>query len=89
MAGVGKSRQKSIIQLLPAFLTQRSTVLVVHALILSHLDCCAIIWSSAAKKDLAKLQLAQNKAACLALNCLPITAHTELTSTACMIAFHG
>jgi hypothetical protein len=50
-------------------LARRSTVLVVQALILSHLDYCPVMWSGAAKKDLAKLQLAQNQAAHLALNC--------------------
>ena len=40
-----------------------------QALVLSHFDYCLVIWSSAAKKDLAKLQLAQNRAARLVLNC--------------------
>jgi hypothetical protein len=31
------------------------------------LDYCPVMWSSAAKKDLVKLQLAQNRAACFAL----------------------
>jgi hypothetical protein len=36
---------------------------------LSNLDYCPVVWSSAARKDLVKLQLAQNRAACFALNC--------------------
>ena len=46
--------------------TQKSSVLlVIEALVLSHLDYCPVIWSNAVKKDLEKLQLAQNRA----LNC--------------------
>jgi hypothetical protein len=50
---------------------------VVPALVFSHLDYCPVIWSSAAKKDLAKLQLAENRAACLALN---YTYRTEINN---------
>jgi uncharacterized membrane protein len=50
-------------------LTRKSTALVDQAPVLSHLDYCPVIWSSAAKKGLAKLQLALNRALCLALNC--------------------
>ena len=47
-----------------------STVkLVIQSLVLSSLDYCPTIWSSASKKDLDKLQLAQNRAARLALRC--------------------
>ena len=42
---------------------------VIQALILSHLDYCSAIWSSAANKELYKLQLVQNRAARLALQC--------------------
>ena len=35
---------------------------------LSYLDYCPVVWSSAARKYLVKLQLAQNRAACLALH---------------------
>ena len=42
---------------------------VIQSLVLSQLDYCPSIWSSAAKKDLSKLQIAQNKAARLALHC--------------------
>ena len=34
---------------------------------MSHLDYCSVVWSGATKRDLGKLQLAQNRAAQLAL----------------------
>ena len=40
-----------------------------QALVLSHLGYCPVIWSSAAKKDLVKLHLAQNRATHLAIHC--------------------
>jgi hypothetical protein len=52
-----------------AFLTPHSTKQVLQALVLSYLDFCPVIWSSAAKKDLVKLQLAQNRASRLAHHC--------------------
>lgn len=42
---------------------------VVQSLVLSHLDYCTVIWSSATKEHLKKLQIAQNRAARLALGC--------------------
>ena len=50
-----------------AALTTLSTRQVLQALVLSHLDYCSVVWSSATKRDLGKLQLAQNRAAQLAL----------------------
>jgi hypothetical protein len=38
-------------------------------LVLSHLDYCPVVGSGATKRDLGKLQLAQNRAAQLALKC--------------------
>ena len=52
-----------------SFLTPASRVLVTQALVLSHLDYCSALWSGADKKHLSKLQIAQNKAARLALHC--------------------
>lgn len=49
---------------------------VVKSLILSHLDYCSPVWSSASKSLLNKLQIAQNRAARLVLHC-PIRANTE------------
>ncbi|KAK6320212.1 hypothetical protein J4Q44_G00093190 [Coregonus suidteri] len=66
---VKMGRGMSVIKIFSAFLTQKSTVLVVQALVLSHIDYCPVIWSSAAKQYLAKMHLAQNRAARLALNC--------------------
>ena len=42
---------------------------VVRSLVLSHLEYCPVIWSSAAQKHIKKLQIAQNRAARLVLNC--------------------
>ena len=41
----------------------------VRSVVLSHLEFCPVVWSSAARKHLQKLQVAQNRAARLALNC--------------------
>lgn len=46
-----------------------TTLQVIHALVLSHLHFCSSIWSSAAYKELHKLQLVQSGAARLALRC--------------------
>ena len=43
--------------------------LVIQSLVLSNLDYCPVIWSSASKQNMCKLQLAQNRAARLALRC--------------------
>ena len=59
----------SCIRRCSSFLTPASRVLVTQALVLSHLDYCSAVWSGAAKKHLSKLQIAQNKAARLALHC--------------------
>lgn len=42
---------------------------IIQSLVLSHLEYCPVIWSSAAKTHIQKLQIAQNKAARLALHC--------------------
>ena len=42
---------------------------VLNALVLSQLDYCFVIWSSASMNDMKKLQIVQNKAARCALNC--------------------
>jgi hypothetical protein len=66
---VKMGRGPSVIKTCSAFLTQKSTGLVVQDLVLSHFDYCPVIESSAANKYLAKLQLAQHRAAHLVLNC--------------------
>ena len=50
-------------------LTNTSVRLVIQSLVLSNLDYCPVIWSSASKQEISKLQLAQNRAARLALRC--------------------
>ena len=62
-------RSLSIIKRCSAFLTALSTRQVLQALVLSHLDYCSVVCSGATKKDLRKLQLAQNRAARLAPGC--------------------
>ena len=42
---------------------------IVCSLVLCHLDYCSVIWSSASKTLLRKLQVAQNKAVRLVLKC--------------------
>jgi hypothetical protein len=58
----------SVIKRCSAFLRPHSTKQVLQVLVLSYLDYCPVIWSSAAK-DLVKLQLAQNRVAGFALHC--------------------
>lgn len=52
-----------------AFVTPSIIKPVIHSLALSHLEYCSVIWSSALKSDMKKLQVAQNKAARLVLGC--------------------
>ena len=42
---------------------------IVQTLALTHLDYCPMVWSSAAKKDIVKVQMVQNRAARIALCC--------------------
>lgn len=66
---VKMGRNISIIKRCSAFVTPQLIKQVIQTLVLSHLDYCPMIWSNATKKDLGKLQLAQNRAARLALRC--------------------
>ena len=52
----------SIIKHCSAFLTTLSTRQVLQALVLLYLDYCSVVWSVATKRDVRKLQLAQNRA---------------------------
>ena len=61
--GIGMARKCS------GFITPSIMKSVIHSLVLSNLEYCPVIWSSATKLDLGKLQIAQNKAARLALGC--------------------
>ena len=58
-----------VIKRCSAFLTPHSKKQVLQALVLSNLDYRPVVWPSAATKDLVKMQLAQNTATRLALNC--------------------
>ena len=42
---------------------------LMQALVLSQLDYCTVIWSNTSENNRNKLQVAQNKAACIVLNC--------------------
>ena len=66
---VKMERGLAVIKTCSAFLTPHSKKQVLQALVLSNLDYCPIVWSSAARKDLFKLQLAQNRVVHSALNC--------------------
>ena len=59
----------SVIRRGAQLLTASTVKLALQSLVLSSLDYCPTIWSGAAKQDLDKLQLTQNRAACLALRC--------------------
>ena len=49
---------------------------IVQSLVLCHLDYCSTVWSSAASGDMRKLQVVQNRAARLILNC-PLRANVS------------
>jgi hypothetical protein len=66
---VKMGRALSVIKRCSAFVTSHSKKQVLQALVLSYLDYCPVVWLSAARKDLVKLQLAQNRVARLALHC--------------------
>ncbi len=51
------------------YLTPEIRRQVVQTLVLCHLDYCSVIWASAPKSELIKLQTAQNRAARLTLDC--------------------
>jgi len=55
--------------------------IVTESLILCHLSYCTEVWSSAIKKDLTKIQVAQNKASRLVLGCSITTSPDQMYST--------
>ncbi len=77
--GKGISMARRCITYIPAPILKR----LMESLALSHLEYCLVMWSSAAKKELHKLQLAQNRAARLVLRCSyrtnVITMHKRLS----------
>ena len=66
---VKMGRGLAVIKRCSAFLIPHSKKLLLQALVLSNLDYCRVLWSSAARKDIVRLQLAQNRVARLALHC--------------------
>lgn len=67
----------AIIKTCLPYLTSTTLRQVIQSFTLSHLQYSSVIWSSAAKKELNKLQLVQNRATRLALNC-PSRTNVEL-----------
>ena len=65
MMGKGIAMSRKCSGYVPSFVMN----VVVRSLVLSHLEYCPVIWSSAAQKHLNKLQIAQNRAARLVLRC--------------------
>lgn len=63
------SRNISMIRRAAHLLSGSTVQLVLQSLVLSCLEYCPTIWSSASKQDLHKLQITQNRAARLALRC--------------------
>lgn len=57
------SRGLSIFKRCVNFLPQYCISQIAQAIVLSYLDYCPMVWSSASSKDLDKLQLVQNRAA--------------------------
>ena len=74
-------RGVSLVKIIVKYLPMGVRTQVLDALVLSQLDYCLVIWSSAAEKDLNKLQVAQNKAARCALQCSYRTRVTEMLET--------
>ena len=62
-------RGLAVIKRCAKLLPQEYIPQIVQTLVLTHLDYCPVVWSSASNKDLDKLQLVQNRAARLALKC--------------------
>ena len=72
-----------VIKCRSAFLTSLSTRQAIQALVLSHLDYCPLMWTSATKRNIGTLQLAQNRAA------WPLDVHGEPALIICMSISEG
>ena len=59
----------SVIRRCKAYLTPKSTKLIMQALILSNLDYCPVVWSNVMAAIINKLQKVQNRAARIVLGC--------------------
>ena len=75
--GVGIHMTRRCIPYVPYNLREQ----VCRSLILFHLDYCAVIWGSASKGKLARLQVAQPRAARLVLGCSPRTSIQKMYSS--------
>lgn len=62
-------RAVSVINRCSYYMNDHTIKLVIQALVLSHIDYCSIVWSSAPKSVIQKLQFVQNRAARLVLGC--------------------
>ena len=63
--GRGIAAIKHCRQYLPGYLVKQ----LMETLVLSQLDYCTVIWSNTSENNLTRLQIAQNKAARIVLNC--------------------
>lgn len=63
------SRNTSLIKCNANFMSTETRKLVLQSLVLCHLDYCSSVWSCSDKKYLDRLQIAQNRAARVALGC--------------------
>ena len=79
VAAIGRSL--SVIKRCAKYIPQQCIPQIVQTLALTHLDYCPMVWSNAAKKDLLKLQLVQNRAARIALSCPKRTNTNKMHST--------
>ncbi len=74
------------------YLTSSVISQVIQSLVFCHLQYCPVIWSAASKKDINKLQLVQNRAARLALQCSRRTniayMHTRLSWFSVEVKLH-
>lgn len=59
----------SMIRRCVKYLTPQTTIQVIQALVLSHMNYSTVVWSNASLGRIRKLQLVQNKAARVALSC--------------------
>lgn len=64
---IGKMGKRNNYKRWSSLLTPSASLQVIQALVLFHLVYCPAVWSGAANKELHKLQLVQDRAACLAL----------------------
>lgn len=71
-------RAVAIVRKCAPFIPSSLLCQTVHSLVLCHLDYCSVIWSSASKQLIRKLQVAQNKAARLILNCPSLTSTIDM-----------